>query len=204
MIRKIPLERLLSKAFLRPFEMPEAEAARMVLAGKTSFRDTRFAALRTGLATWETIGCGELPRELDRPLQYWEMPWVSKIRRPMRLVERVQRRMQFRKIASDFRRLVRVMDWKGWVGPAVPVLLLVDHGPRTTDHTNAHECFLFTDGSRRIGVAAAVGILEVPVKVSALLTFDWKATQAAGRGRFSEADTRRIWEHVWKRVGDRP
>ena len=201
-VREMPLERLLSKAFYRPWETPEAEAARMVLAGRSDLRDTRFGHLRLGVVTWETPGHGEQPRGLDTPLRYWETPWMSKLRRPISLKERVARRLRFRKTVSDFRTLVRIMDWKGWVGQPVPGILLVDHGPRTTDHKE-RECFLFTDGNRRIGAAAAVGILNVPVKVSPLLTFDWKATKAAGRGRFTDADTRRIWEHAWKRIEPR-
>ena len=199
-VREMPLERLLSKAFLRPWELSECAAARMVLVGASALGGTRFAYLRLGLWTWESPDCGNLPQDLDVPLQYWETPWRSKLRRPISLRERVERRLRFRKTVSDFRKLVRIMDWKGWVGQPVPGILLVDHGPRTTDHKE-RECFLFTDGNRRIGAAAAVGILNVPVKVSPLLTFDWKATKAAGKGRFTDADTRRIWEHAWARVG---
>ena len=197
----MPLEQLLSKAFLKPFELPEAEVARMVLAGNGNLRDSRFGNLRLGLATWETPGCGELPKGLDAPLQYWAVPWQSKLRRPISLRERVERRLRFRKTVSDFRKLVRIMDWKGWVGPAVPGILLTRQSAKRIEHGDGEECFLFTDGNRRIGVAAAVGILNVPVKITALTTFDWKATKAAGKGRFSEADTKRIWEHVWERVG---
>ena len=189
--REMPLDRLLSKAFLRPHELPEAEAARIVLTGHGKLRGTRFANLRLGLSTWQSAGCGELPKGLDYPLRYWVMPWQSKIRPPMSLREWVERRLRFRKTVSDFRKLVRMMDRKGWVGPAVPGILLVD-GKR--------ECFLFTDGNRRIGIAAAVHIAKIPAKISPLLTFDWKATKAAGWRGFSEADTRRIWEHVWRRV----
>ena len=197
----MPLERLLSKAFLRPWETPESEAARMVLAGHGNLRDTRFGNLRLGLATWESPNCGELPQGLDVPLAYWAMPWQSKLRRPLSLRERVERRLRFRKTVSEFRKLVRIMDWKGWVGPAVPGILLTAQGAQGKAHSDGDKCFLFTDGNRRIGVAAAVGILNIPVKISPLLTFDWKATKAAGKGRFSEVDTRRIWEHVWARVG---
>jgi len=85
------------------------------------------------------------------------------------------------------------MDWKGWVGPPVPGILL--------ENGCVRECFIHTDGNRRIGIAAAVHIEKIPVKVTVLTTFDWKATLAAGRTRFSAGDTRRIWEHVWTRVG---
>ena len=197
MIREMPMERLLSKAFLKPFDLPERDAARMVLAGRGDLRDTRFGHLRLGVADWNIPGYGAPPLGLDAPMQWWVTPWCSKKRRPISLKERVQRRLGFRRLVSDFRKLVRIMDWKGWVGPAVPGVLLVDHRPQTTDHG---ECFIHTDGNRRIGIAAAVGILTVPVKITALTTFDWKATEAAGKGRFSEADTRRIWEHVWARV----
>ena len=192
-IREMPLERLLSKAFYRPWETPEAEAARMVLAGNGNLRDTRFGNLRLGLATWESPNCGELPKDLDAPLVYWVTPWLSKHRRPISLRERVQRRLQFRRTVSDFRKLVRIMDWKGWVGPAVPGILL--------QNGDVRECFIHTDGNRRIGIAATVHIAKVPVKVSPLLTFDWKATERASSGRFSMIDTVRIWTHVWERVG---
>ena len=222
MIREMPLECLLSKAFLRPWELPEADVARMVLGGIHTLGGTRFAHLRLGLATWESPGCGELPNGLDEPLLYWVTPWLSKHRRPVSLAQRVERRLRFRKTVSDFRQLVRIMDRKGWVGPAVPGILLVGGGwkevttPRRGDpdlvpesvgreipmnRDPASELFIHTDGNRRIGVAAAVSILNIPVEVTALTTFDWKGTKAAGRGRFSEGDTRRIWEHVWGRVG---
>lgn len=192
MIREMPLERLLSKAFLRPFELPEAEAARIVLAGHGKLRETRFGKLRLGLATWQSPGCGWLPRGLDASLRYWVMPWMSKLRRPVSLTQRVERRLRFRRLVSDFRKLVRIMDYGGWVGPAVPGILLTDG--------EAKECFIHTDGARRIGIAAAVGILKVPVKISHLTSFDWKATQVAGRGRFSDHDVRRLWDHCFVRV----
>ena len=191
MIREVPLGRLLSKAFLRPWEMPEAEAARMALAGNGNLRGTRFGRLRCGEATWESPDCGKLPIGLDSPLLYWVTPWLSKHRRPMGLKERLERRLSFPRLVSDFRKLVRMMDWKGWVGPPVPGVLLVD---------GSKEVFLFTDGNRRIGVASVVSILRVPIQVAPLMTFTWKATKAAGEGRFSEADTERIWDHVWERV----
>jgi len=221
MIREMPLERLLSKAFLRPWQLSECHAAQLILAGHTGLGGTRFAHLRLGLLTWESPHCGELPKGLDAPLQYWVTPWQSKFRRPLSVVQRVERRLRFRRTVSDFRKLVRVMDWKGWVGPAVPGILLVGGGwkevagPRQGDpdlvpesagreipfnRDSSSELFLHTDGNRRIGIAAAVGILRVPVKITPLLTFDWQGTRAAGTGRFSEGDTRRIWEHVWERV----
>ena len=191
MTRKLPLERFISKAFLRPWELPEAEAARLVLTGTGNLRGTRFGRLRCGEATWGSPDCGNLPIGLDAPLVYWVTPWSQKLRRPMGIKERVERRLGFPRLVSDFRKLVHIMDWKGWVGPPVPGILLVD---------GVREVFLFTDGHRRIGVAAAVHISRIPVKVAPLMTFTWKATKAAGEGRFSEADTRRIWEHVWERV----
>lgn len=190
-IREMPLERLLSKAFLRPWELSECDAARMVLAGDHSLIASRFGYLRLGLWTWESPGCGNLPKDLDAPLLYWQTPWQSKIRRPISLKQRLERRLQFRKLVRDFRRLVCLMSWNGWVGPPVPGILLTDAD---------RECFIHTDGNRRIGIAAAVHVDPIPVRVSRLLTFDWKATRAAGKGRFSEADTQRIWEHVWGRV----
>jgi len=191
MIRSLPLDRLLSKSFLRPWEMPEAAAARMVLGGTTKLRGTRFGRLRCGKATWEGPGCGNLPTGLDAPLDYWVVPWAQKCRRPMSIKELAQRRVGFRRLVSDFLGLVRVMDWKGWVGPPVPGILLID---------GTRECFIHTDGNRRIGIAAAVHIPHIPVKIAPLMTFTWKATKVAGEGRFSEADTRRIWDHVWSRV----
>ena len=191
MTRELPLERLLNKAFLKPHELAECEAARMALAGNGNLRGTRFGRLRCGEATWESPDCGSLPVGLDAPLAYWVTPWAQKRRRPMGLKERLERRLGFSRLVSDFRKLVRIMDWKGWVGPPVPGILLVD---------GTRECFIHTDGNRRIGVAAAVHISRIPVKIAPLMTFTWKATKAAGEGRFSEADTRRIWDHVWSRV----
>ena len=191
MIRELPLERILNKAFLRPWETPECEATRMVIAGTGNLRGTRFGRLRCGESNWESPDCGNLPTGLDAPLRYWATPWSQKLRRSMGIKERVARRLGFPRLVSDFRKLVRMMDWKGWVGPPVPGVLLVD---------GSKEVFLFTDGNRRIGVAAVVSILRVPIQVAPLMTFTWKATKAAGEGRFSEADTERIWDHVWERV----
>ncbi len=191
MIRELPLERLLSKAFLRPWELSECEVARMVIAGTGNLSGTRFGRLRCGEDTWESPGCGNLPTSLDAPLAYWVTPWSQKLRRPISFKERLARRLGFPRLVSDFRKLVRIMDEKGWVGPPVPGILLMD---------GMRECFIHTDGHRRIGVAATVHISRVPVKIAPLMTFTWKATKAAGEGRFSEVDTRRIWEHVWERV----
>ena len=166
----------------------------MLLTGQATsrqIRPTRFGRLRLGEADWQSAGCGNLPEDLDVPLTYWVPPWLSKGRHPMSLRERTQRRLGFRRLVSDFRNLVRTMDRDGWVGPPVQGILLVN---------GTREVFLFTDGNRRIGVAAAVHISKVPVKIAPLMTFTWKATQAAGQGRFSDADTRRIWDHVWERV----
>jgi len=191
MIRRMPLDRLLSKAFLRPWGLPECEAAQLVLAGQRRLRDTRFGRLRLGEATWESPGCGDLPKGLDAPLLYWVTPWQSKYRRPMSLRERVERRLAFGRTVSEFRALVRLMDWKGWVGEAVPGILLVE---------GTRHCFIHTDGHRRIGIAAAVHIPDIPVRVAPQLVFTWGATWAAAGNRFSSADTRRIWEHAWERV----
>ena len=193
MIREMPLGRLLSKSFLRPHELPECEAARWLLVDVKlkEIRSTRFGRLRCGEYTWESDGCGNLPTGLDAPLDYWAVPWAQKCRLPMGLKQRMERRLGFRRLMSDFRTLVRIMDCKGWVGPPVPGILLVD---------GTRERFIHTDGHRRIGIAAAVHISRIPVKIAPLMTFTWKATKAAGEGRFSEADTRRIWEHVWRRV----
>ena len=192
-----PITRILSKAFLRPEELPEYCIARLIVG--QDFRlwpgdilSTPYYRLRTGQADWTMPGCGILPSGLDAPLRYWVTPWAEKPRLPIGRYERWLRRWRMGGLLRNFTRMIRAMKEQGWVGPPATGILLVDN-------EQDRDLFILTDGHHRLGAACALFGTEcnIPVCTPQSCIFDWKQTRRAGRGRFSEADTRRIWDHVW-------
>src|SRR5574343_1990215 len=120
-----PLSRLLSKLFLRPEESGEAElAAAMYWGLPVRYAEVRFKALRVGRATWATPGFAKLPNGVKVP-PYWVTPWLQKQRPPMTRYERIYRRLTYPLLRHDFRRLLRTMERKGWVGESAKVVELV-------------------------------------------------------------------------------
>ena len=194
-----PITRMVSKAFLRPEELPEKFIAWLFLTGHCvrpdSLRLTYYYRLRAGLADWTAPGCGVLPQGLDAPLRYWVTPWAEKPRLPIGRYERWLRRWRMGGLLRNFTRMIRAMKEQGWVGPPATGILLVDN-------EQDRDLFILTDGHHRLGAACALFGTEcnIPVYTPQSCIFDWKRTRRAGRGRFSEADTRRIWNHVWSRV----
>lgn len=194
-----PITRILSKAFLRPEELPECHIADLINHGydvrSRHVCMTPYYRLRIGQADWTTPSCGVLPAGLDAPLRYWVMPWMDKPRSPVGRYERWLRRWRMGGVLRRFTQLVGAMKKHGWVGPPVPGILLVDN-------EQDRDVFILTDGHHRVGAAFALFGAEcnIPVYTPEACVFDWKRTQRAGRGRFSNADTRRIWNHVWERV----
>lgn len=194
-----PITRILSKAFLQPVEFPEKFIAWLFLTGHcvrpVSLRTTYYYQLRTGVADWTTPGCGALPQGLDAPLRYWVMPWADKPRPPIGRYDRWLRRWRMGGLLRNFTRMIGAMKTQGWVGPPLPGILLVDN-------KQDRDLFIPTDGHHRVGAAFALFGAEcnIPVHTPESCVFDWKRTKRAGRGRFSDADTQRIWEHMWRRV----
>ncbi len=188
-----PMSLLLSKLFLKPKDGPEHEFAGAVMVfgvdGIPEARERRFRTLRTGEATWETPGFANLPKGLDRMPAYWDMPWASKIRKPVGLLGRICRRMLYESTRASFVSLVEAMEEDPWPGPPARVIELVDPPARVG---------IYTDGNRRIGIASVLGRQRIPATVCQRV--DLGTALFLGKGRFSETDIRRWWDHCFSVV----
>ena len=190
-----PLAKMLSKAFCRPWETPEYSQAICTLDTPSSvasvFHDTRL-----GLIGWTEYGM--LPPGLTKIPPYWSVPWAEKVRPPITAKQLVGRRLLWSRTLNDFGTLCddmrRCRNDGWWPGPAVQAILLEDW--------NQRQVAIFTDGNRRIGIAAALGWKAVPLAFTDERTFDLKQTRSASTGRFSRADTERWWFHAFRRVYD--
>lgn len=199
-----PLSRILSKAFLRPEEMPETEIASEILNGDAKYLGdgwgSRYFFLRTGRAGWNTQGCGNLPVGLESPSVYWVTPFADKPRKPVSTWERWLRTLRFPSLYREFRDLVWAMarSPECWVGPPVSGILLVDNDAD-------RDVFIIQDGHHRVGAFAALRHRHhsmVPVLIPEEKVFDLKRTLSVSKGRFSREDAIRYWDHCFKRIYD--
>lgn len=195
------LSHVLSKTFLRPEEMPEAEIAKRILrqdAGWTESLGSRYYRLRTGRATWTDPECGHVPPSvLCGGAQYWITPWANKFRHPVSPLERWWRTIYYPGLYRGFRRIVlATKDIRGWIGHPISGILLVDN-------ERERDLFIALDGHHRLGALSAIRPDDplVPVYTPEDRVFDWKRTRRSGRTLgFSEEDSRHWWDHCFHRI----
>jgi len=183
-----PLSRIVSKAFLRPHETPEAEVAKVILDGggiQESFY-TRYHQLRLGKASWLSPGCGAIPDGLEAPPVWWITPWASKPRQPIGCWELFRRWLAYPDLFDTFLSIVEATDSaRAWIGPPAKVIRLL------RGNESLH---ILLDGHHRLGALAAVRPDDGVVPVEVASTWDYEGTIL--EGYLSEADRVTWWDHL--------
>ena len=197
-----PLSRMCNKYFLPARQSAEYEAAlRLEQKPDTTSADmieTRYWRLRTGTDDWTAPGQAHLPEGLERPAQYWVMPWSVKKREA---VDVSQKTAVFSQTLNRFRNTIESIMEHGLdaTHDPIPGYKLV--------HPDFGVVFIYIDGNRRLGALALRSERlgedpAVPVQVRQVIRRENVAVLPLARqliesGDLTEADVMRWFDNAF-------
>lgn len=188
----VPLNRCINKALQPVKKSAEYQMARSLagIGGKT----TPYYNARTGRVNWgEVMFWGDVPAGF----QYWESPWMSKIRPIIGKEGQMVRTLEFPDLLETFRRII-LASQLGWVGRPVPAIRL--------QHED-EALYIYLDGNHRMAAMALWGHSIVPVRVVESFTWEQTLDRLAFNAEKNysyfpglEAGARRWWDQAWEGI----
>lgn len=183
---KVPINKLLNKAFQGVRYSAEYSAAQSLLEYESIDKNHPYFLARTGRVNWNR--CPFCPDDLSVPYIYWKTPWADKTRAAPTRQEIDQRTMRFPELLDSFRDIIcNISEVGGWIGRPVKGIKL--------EKLNKDYLVIYLDGNHRIAAMKALGFTEIPMS---LVTFDYMSTLQSKI--YSREDNEKWWNYVWDQI----
>ncbi|MDA8792859.1 hypothetical protein N9N67_06405 [Bacteriovoracaceae bacterium] len=102
MKKSLPFKVFRSKFFRKPWDSAESKFAQLIDEGRSEVYKSDFFLLRVGIKNWLSPNISYFPEGIVAIPPYWGMPWAYKIRKPITIIDKILKMIDFYKIKKMF------------------------------------------------------------------------------------------------------